>query len=125
MATYVLGAAPGQVAYPLLMSIAQALNDRAAQGGAFPDYVKVVTAPGARDRAVGIVRSAAAAVDLGATPEEATAYRDLLLGIATAVARAGKENQGFLGSGGVLVNDAERAALRELAAMLGVDPPAI
>jgi hypothetical protein len=29
------------------------------------------------------------------------------------------------GGGGVLVNDAERAALRELATTLGVDPPAV
>ena len=66
-----------------------------------------------------------AAVDAGATPDEASAYRAWLLGIATAVARAGKEDQGFLGRGGVLVNDAERAALAELAGLLGLEAPAV
>lgn len=125
MATYVLNSASSQIAHPLLMSILQALEDRAAGGGAFPDYGKVVAAPEARDRALGIVRSVAAAVDTGATPDEASAYRAWLLGIATAVAKAGKEDQGFLGSGGVMVNDAERAALAELAGMLGLEAPAV
>ena len=35
-------------------------------------------------------------------------------------AAAGKEDQGFLGRGGVEINDAERAALREIAGVLGV-----
>ena len=115
MATYVLESAPDQIAYPLLMSILRALEDRAEAGGAFPDYSKVVKEPGARERALGGVRSAVALVDARATEEEASAYRGWLLGIATAVAKAGKEDQGFLGRGGVLVNDAERAALVELA----------
>ncbi len=125
MATYVLDSAKDQIAYPLLTSILRELEDRAAGGGAFPDYGKVVAAPGARDRAVGIVRSAVAAVESGASEDEATAYRAWLMGIATAVAKAGKEDQGFLGRGGVLVNDAERAALAELAGMLGLEAPAV
>ena len=125
MATYVLDSAKGQIAYPLLTSILRELEDRAAGGGAFPDYGKVVTAPGARDRARAVVRSAVTAVDSAATTDEAAAYRAWLLGIATAVAKAGKEDQGFLGSGGVMVNDAERAALAELAGILGLEAPAI
>jgi hypothetical protein len=125
MAAYVLDSERDHIAHPLLMSIIQALRDRSAGGGSFPDYVKVVAAPDARDRAMGIVRSVVAVVAAGATPDEASAYRAWLLGIATAVAEAGKEDQGFLGSGGVMVNDAERAALRELAATLGLEPPAI
>jgi hypothetical protein len=123
MAAYVLESARDHIAQPLLMSITGALEDRAADGGSFPDYVKVVKAPGARDRAMDIVRSAAAVVDAGATPDEASAYKAWLLGIATAVAAAGKEDQGFLGRGGVMVNDAERAALAELAAVLGLEAP--
>jgi hypothetical protein len=125
MADYVLMSASDNIAHPLLASIIQALDDRAAGGGAFPDYGKVVTAPDARDRAMGIVRSAVAAVDAVATPGEASAYRAWLLGIATAVAQAGKEDQGFLGRGGVMVNEAERAALAELAALLGLETPAV
>ncbi len=125
MASYVLDSARDQAAHPLLTSIIQALEDRAAGGGAFPDYGKVVAAPDARDRALGIVRSAVAAVGARATSDEASAYRAWLLGIATVVAKAGKEDQGFLGSGGVMVNDAERAALTELAGMLGLEAPAV
>jgi hypothetical protein len=40
--------------------------------------------------------------------------------IATVAAGAGKEDQGFLGRGGVQVNDAERAALHHVAVLLGV-----
>jgi hypothetical protein len=125
MANYALGNERDHFAQPLLMSIIGALKDRSAAGGSFPDYVKVVAAPGARDRAMGIVQSAVAIVDGGATPDEAAAYKAWLLGIATAVAEAGKEDQGFLGRGGVMVNDPERAALRELAAVLGLEAPAI
>lgn len=125
MANHVLESASEHIAYPLLASIIQALENRAADGGAFPDYGKVVAAPDAHDRAMGIVRSAVAAVESRASEDEATAYRAWLLGIATAVAKAGKEDQGFLGRGGVLVNDAERAALAELAGMLGLEAPAI
>lgn len=124
MATFVLESARDHIAQPLLVSIIGALEDRAAGGGSFPDYAKVVAAPDARDRAMGIARSVVIAVDTGATPDEASAYKAWLLGIATAVAEAGKEDQGFLGRGGVMVNDAERAALRELAAVLGLEASA-
>lgn len=125
MASYVLDSARDHVAHPLLASIGQAITDRAAAGGAFPDYSAVVMTPGANEQAKATVRSALALVDAGATPEEAAAYRAWLLGIATAVARAGMEDQGVLGRGGVLVNDAERTALAGLAALLGLDAPSI
>ena len=125
MASFVLDSARENIAHPLLASIIQALEDRSAAGGAFPDYAKVVKAPDARETATATVRSALAVVDAGATPDEAAAYKAWLLGIAVAVAQAGVEDQGFLGRGGVLVNDAERTALRELAAMLGLEAPAI
>ncbi len=124
MASHVLDSARDEISHPLIMSILAALSDRAASGGSFPDYVKVVTAPGARDRALGVVRSAVAVADAGATADEAAAYRAWLLEIATVVAKAGKEDQGFLGRGGVMVNDAERAALLELATVLGLEAPA-
>ena len=125
MADFVLKSEPDHITQPLLMSIIQTLKDRASDRGSFPDYGKVVAAPGARDRALGIVRSVVTVVDAGATPDEASAYKAWLLGIATVVAQAGKEDQGFLGSGGVMVNDAERAELRELAGLLGLEAPAV
>jgi len=125
MAVFVMDGAADQVAHPLLESMIRALNARAAAGGTFPDYVKLVAEPDARARATDTLQSAVAAVDAGATPDEAAAYRAWLLGIAVAVAKAGKEDQGFLGRGGVLVNDAERAALGELAGWLGLEAPAV
>ena len=125
MAAYVLDSEREHIAQPLLMSIIGALKDRTADGGSFPDYAKVVAEPDARDRALGMLRSVVTVIDAGATADEASAYRAWLLGIATAVAEAGKEDQGFLGRGGVLVNDAERAALKELAVILGLEVPAI
>lgn len=125
MAAFVLDSAPDQVAHPLLASMIQALKDRSATGGAFPNYVEIVAEPGAGARSRETVRSAVAIVDAGATPDEASAYRAWLLGIAVAVAQAGREDQGFLGSGGVMVNDAERAALRDLAGLLGLAAPSI
>jgi hypothetical protein len=43
------------------------------------------------------------------------------MSIAQAVAAAGKEDQGFLGMGGVKINETERAALAEIAALLGIE----
>jgi hypothetical protein len=116
----VLDSRRAYVANPLVESVIGALEDRASAGERFPDYLKVVSAPGARDEAAGILRSAVTLLDTRATPDEAAGYKQWLMAIASAVAEAGKEDQGFLGRGGVLVNDSERAALQELAAMLGV-----
>ena len=80
MAAYVLDSASDHIAHPLLMSIIQALSDRSAVGGTFPDYLKVVTAPGARDRAEAIVKSAVGVVEAGATPDEALGLQGLAPG---------------------------------------------
>jgi hypothetical protein len=119
-AEVVLASRSAYLEYPLIGSVIEALSERERAGGRFPDYVKVASAPGAREEALGVLRSVMALLDARATPDEAAAYRRWLLRIATAVAEAGKEDQGFLGRGGVPVNDAERAALAELADMLGV-----
>jgi hypothetical protein len=119
-ATTVLGSRAEYLAYPLIESVIQALEERAKREERFPDYSAVARAPGAKDEAAAALRAVVALLDARATPEEAAAYKRWLLSIATAVAEAGKEDQGFLGRGGVLVNDAERAALAELATLLGV-----
>jgi hypothetical protein len=59
-------------------------------------------------------------LDARVPPDEAAATKAWLLRIAESVAAAGKEDQGFLGRGGVLVNDAEREELREVASVLGI-----
>ncbi len=64
-------------------------------------------------------------LDSKATPEEALGYKGWLLDFARVVAEAGKEDQGFLGMGGVAVNDTERAAYAAIAATLGLEAPAV
>ena len=54
---------------------------------------------------------------------EAAGYKQWLMNIAVRTAQAGKEGGNFLGWGAVEVNDVERAALRDLAALLGIDTP--
>jgi hypothetical protein len=72
-----------------------------------------------------ILGRAARLLDEKATADEAAGYKSWLLDIAIVVAKAGKEDQGFLGRGGVLVNDAERSALRAIATTLGLETPAL
>lgn len=55
------------------------------------------------------------------SPGDGAAFRQWLYATAQKSAEAGKEG-GFLGFGGTAVSDAERAALSQLAAALGVTP---
>jgi hypothetical protein len=69
-------------------------------------------------------RSLQACSDLAAllsqkAPEEAEGYKRMVYHGAQLTAEAGKEG-GFMGIGGVRVNDAEVAALKELAGALGI-----
>jgi hypothetical protein len=120
-ASLVLDSRAAFVDNPLVSSVILALEERARAEQRFPDYVEVATAPGARQESLEILRSVVQLLDARATPEEAAGYRRWLLQIATTVAQAGKEDQGFLGRGGVLVNEAELAALQEIATLLGVE----
>jgi hypothetical protein len=53
------------------------------------------------------------------SPEELTAYKQLMVQAAENVANAAKEG-GFMGIGGVVVNDAEKQAIAEITAALDV-----
>lgn len=66
------------------------------------------------------VSGAVALLNAKATPAEAQGVREWLYEVAVNAANASKEG-GFLGIGGVRVSDAEKAALQELAGVLGVD----
>ncbi len=57
-----------------------------------------------------------------ATPDEAAGYKELLMQIASSVAKADREGS-FLGFGGKLVSDNERSLLEQLATRLGVPVP--
>jgi hypothetical protein len=124
VAEFILESLKDHVANPLVTSSILALQERVERGERFPDFVELATRPGARDQAEGILRAASALLDAKASPDEAAGFKEWLVRIAMVAAQAGKEDQGFLGRGGVLVNDAERAALAEVESLLGVQPPA-
>jgi hypothetical protein len=124
-ADLVLKSQPDFVGNTLVTSILVWLQQQLASDHVFADYLEVASAPGAFDEAMTVLGRAASLVDAKATPGEASGYRGWLLRIAQAVAEAGKEDQGFLGRGGVLVNDAERSALQSIATALGLEAPAI
>ena len=66
------------------------------------------------------VRQAAWLVSSKASPEDAAAYRQMLLKVVENTANAAKEG-GFLGIGGEQVNDKERAVMEELRQVIGGD----
>lgn len=121
-AALILDSRADYVGNPLVSSVILALEERVRTDQTFPDYVELASAPGAHAWAMDTLRSVGELLDARATAEEAAGYRDWLMRIARTVAAAGKEDQGFLGRGGVQVNEAERAALAEIAGVLGVDP---
>lgn len=120
-AEFVLDSQAEYVGNSLVSSVILALQQRARDEKAFPDYVRVATDPGAAEWARQTLRDVRALLEERTTAEEADGYMRWLMGIAQAAAVAGKEDQGFLGMGGVDVNDAERAALAEIATILGVE----
>lgn len=68
--------------------------------------------------ALGVIRDAAAAVAKN-SPGESAAYRAMLLEVGSKTAAAAKEG-GFLGIGGVMVSDSEKAALEQIRQTLGI-----
>ena len=66
------------------------------------------------------IRDSVALLEVKASPEEVDAYKRFVLSVAERAAERTKSG-GVLGIGGERVSDAERAALDELAAALGVE----
>ena len=66
------------------------------------------------------ISDVASLVDTKCSEDEASGYKQWLMGVAEATAEAGKEG-GFLGIGGVRVSDKEKAAMEEISQALGVD----
>ena len=120
-ADLVLKSQPKYVSNTLVTSVLAELHSRLQREQVFPDYLKVATAAGALDEAIIELRRVTTLLDAKASPEEAAGYKGWLMDIARATAAAGKEDQGFLGRGGVAVNDTERATLVSIAEILGVD----
>lgn len=122
VATLILDSRSTYVSNPLISSVILELETRATARQDFPDFVQLAEAEGAEQKALGILSDVVALLDAKATPQEAAEYKRWLMQLATATAEAGKEDQGFLGRGGVVVNDAERAALERIREVLGVEP---
>jgi hypothetical protein len=121
-ADLILKSQPEFVGNTLVTSIIVQLQADLASGHVFPNYLDVAMAPGSLEESMIVLRRVAQLVDAKAAPDEAAGYKGWLLEISWAVARAGKEDQGFLGHGGVMVNQAERSALAAIAQSLGVEP---
>jgi hypothetical protein len=125
-ASYVLNSRERYLDNTLVGSVQYELAHRAETGHAFPDYVDLATRPGANEWAYETLKNLAILLENKSTRTEAAGYKDWLLNIAAATTQAGKEDPGFLGWGSVWVNDAEVAAMKKIAATLGVEytPPA-
>lgn len=75
-----------------------------------------------RERGLARITEAVNLLERKATPEETEGYKRFVVHLADTVAHAKKEG-GVLGIGGKPVSDKERAALEEIAAALGTEPP--
>ena len=121
-ARVILESGPDYVANTLVTSVIREVERRVKTEQPVPDFVEAASAVGARETALEALRAVASLLASRSTPEEAAGYKTWLMRIAAATAEAGKEDQGFLGRGGVQVNKVEQAALREIAAVLELDP---
>ncbi len=118
-AEYVLGSLEANIGNTLVSSVIMAIRDRLAVDEPFPDYAQVAAAPDAANEARAALTMVATLLNTRTTPEEAAGYKDWLIGVAQASAGGAIEDKGFLGRGGVQVNDVERAAIAEVARLLG------
>jgi len=100
---------------PLLKSLAQDLTEKMSipkpPTGATPGQVQAA--------ATEILKRTSELLTAKATPEEASEVRQWLANVAKATAEATKEG-GFLGFGGTLVTEEEKAALSTVNATLGL-----
>jgi hypothetical protein len=85
-----------------------------------PDMPRFTSLEEGRAHVSGAVRDAVALLDAKA-PDEASAVKRWLYGVAEKAASAAREG-GFFGIGGTAVSEQEQAALVELAGWLGVTP---
>lgn len=121
-ADLILKSQPRYVGNTLVTSILVEFQEDLKTGLAFPNYLEEASAPGAFDESLIVLGRVVALLDAKSDAAEAEGYKRWLLEVAEAVAQAGKEDQGFLGRGGVMVNDAERTVLQAITAALGLEP---
>jgi hypothetical protein len=119
-ATYILDSRSEFLTNTLVNSIQFDIQLRADAGAAFPNFAERAEAPGALEDAHAALRAVAALLDTLADPNEAAGFKQWLMNIAVHTALGGKEGGNWRGKGAVQVNDAERAAVRAIAEILGV-----
>jgi hypothetical protein len=107
----------------LMRSLGAEFADKDKLKQAQPDKDSLRDMPKFRQDAIDNVTQVVALLDEKASPEEATEVKGWLFDIAQKTASASKEG-GFLGFGGVRVDEAEAAALKDLATLLDVEPAA-
>ena len=102
----------------LLGALAEEFKSRATAKEA---QLKIETRDPAAVKAqmLGVVQSAAAAIDAKAAPEEATKAKQWLYSLGEAAANAAKEGD-FMGIGGQRVSPEEEAVLAEIKTALGI-----
>lgn len=120
-AAYVLDSRSDYLANTLVTSIQFEIQLRAEAEVPFPNFVERATAPGALEDAYAALRDVAALLDRADDPQEAAGFKQWLMNIAVHTALAGKEGGNWRGKGAVQISDAERAAVKQIAAILGVD----
>ena len=103
---------------PLMEAMAaELLSSPPAQA---PEQERARTVEDVKAQSLEGVRQAMWLVSAKTSPEDAAAYRRMLMQVAERAAEAAKEG-GFLGIGGERVNDKERAVLAELRTLIGGD----
>lgn len=98
---------------PLMEAMAADLMGKPPRPEDLPQQDKVKNMDEARAQSVEGVRQALWLVSSKASPEDAQAYKDMLMQVVEGTAKAAKEG-GFLGLGGEQINDKEREVMAEL-----------
>lgn len=98
---------------PLMEAMAADLMGKPPRPEDLPQQDKVKNMEEAKAQSIDGVRQAIWLVSAKASPEDAQAYKDMLMQVVESTAKAAKEG-GFLGMGGEQINDKERTVMAEL-----------
>ena len=80
----------------------------------------MASVPGAKDEALARLQQLAELLDSKVNPAEAGGYKQWVINTAVRTSEAGAEGGGFFSRGKILVNDAEKEALAQIFAALGI-----
>jgi hypothetical protein len=119
-AEYVLSSKGDYLDNTLIGSIQYELQQRSANEEHFANFVDLASVPGAKEDALAKLRQLSDLLAAKSNPAEAAGYKDWIMNTAVRTSEAGEEGGGFLGWGAVPVNDAEKEALSQVAAALGI-----